>query len=106
VSKHTTCDDVDEDGVKRLVGVLVCRCRRRDVDVGAVLLGMNKGRKNRNLKRHVNAHKFGKKILTKVVKNCVKITPDFVSKGYNGCQKGCQKGVGRCTPALADFMAS
>jgi hypothetical protein len=43
VLKHTTCGDVDEDGVKRLVEVPVRRCRRRDVDVGAVLLGTNKG---------------------------------------------------------------
>jgi hypothetical protein len=43
VSKHTTCNDIDEDGVKRLVEVPGCRCRRRDVDVGAVLLGTNKG---------------------------------------------------------------
>jgi hypothetical protein len=42
VSKHTTCGDVDEVGVKILFRVLGCRCRRRDVDVGAVLLGMNK----------------------------------------------------------------
>jgi hypothetical protein len=46
VSKHTTCGDVDEGGVKRLVEVLVHRCLRRDVDVGAVLFGMNKARKN------------------------------------------------------------
>jgi hypothetical protein len=48
VSKHTTCDDVDGGGVKRLVGVPVRRCRRRDVDVGAVLHGTNKARKNGN----------------------------------------------------------
>jgi hypothetical protein len=58
VSKHTTCDDVDEDGVKRLVEVPGCRCRRRDVDVGAVLLGVNKARKNRNPNTHVNAQKL------------------------------------------------
>jgi hypothetical protein len=39
-----TCDDVDGGGVKRLVGVPVGRCRRCDVDVGAVLLGTNKAR--------------------------------------------------------------
>jgi hypothetical protein len=44
VSKHTTCGDVDEAGGKRLVEVP--GCRRRDVDVGAVLFGMNKARKN------------------------------------------------------------
>jgi hypothetical protein len=84
VSKHTTCDDVDEDGVKRLVGVPVCRCCRRNVDVGAVLLDTNKERKNRNPNTHVNAQKFGAK---RTHKSCVKITPNFYVKGTNGCQK-------------------
>jgi hypothetical protein len=81
VSKHTTCGDVDEDEVQRLVEVPGCRCRRRDVDVGAVLFGTNKARKNRNPNTHVNARKFGSKRLTKVVKIYVKITPDFYVKG-------------------------
>jgi hypothetical protein len=90
VSKHTTCDDVDEDGVKRLVGVPGCRCRRRDVDVGAVLLGTNKARKNRNPNTHVNARKIWgkKKRLTNVVKSCMKITPDFVSNGEMDVKRG------------------
>jgi hypothetical protein len=77
VSKHTTCGDVDEGGVKRLVKVPVHRCRRRNVDVGAVLLGTNKVRKN-----------LGQKRLTKVVKICVKITPDFLSKGQMNVKRG------------------
>jgi hypothetical protein len=49
--------------------------------------------------------------LTKVVKVCVKITPDFVSKCQMDIKRGiivlrrCQQCVGGCTPALADFMA-
>jgi hypothetical protein len=72
VSKHTTCDDVYEDGVKRLVGVPVCRCRRRDVDVGMVLFGTNKASKNRNPNTLVNAQKFGAK------------------RTHKGCQNLCQ----------------
>jgi hypothetical protein len=41
-----TCDGVKDGEVKRLVEVPVCRCLHRDVDVGAVLFGMNKARKN------------------------------------------------------------
>jgi hypothetical protein len=67
VSKHTTCGDVDEGGVKRLVEVPVRRYRRRNVDVGVVLLGTNKARKNRNPNTHVNVQKFGAKGLTKVI---------------------------------------
>jgi hypothetical protein len=52
--KHTTCGDVDGGGVKRLVGVPVHRGHRHDVDVGAVLLGTNKARENRNPNTHVN----------------------------------------------------
>jgi hypothetical protein len=88
VSKHTTCGDVDESGVKRQVGGQVRRCRHRDVDVDAVLLGTNKARKNRNPNTHVNARKFGAKRLTKVVKICVKITPDFVSKEQMDVKRG------------------
>jgi hypothetical protein len=58
----------------------VRRCRRRDVDVDAVLLGTNKARKNRNPNTHVNSQKFGAKRTHKVVKTYVKITLDFVSK--------------------------
>jgi hypothetical protein len=61
VSKHTTCGDVNEGGVKRLVEVSGCRCLRRDDDVGMVVFGMNKARKNRNPNTHVNARKFGAK---------------------------------------------
>jgi hypothetical protein len=88
VSKHTTCGDVDEGGVKRLVGVSVCRCLRRDVDVGAVLLGTNKARKNQNPNTHVNAQKFGAK---RTYKSCQSLYQDnarFCVKGTNGCQKG------------------
>jgi hypothetical protein len=88
VSKHTTCSDVDEGGLERLVEVPGCRCLHRDVDVGAVLLGTNKVRKNRNPNTHVNSQKFGAKELTNVVKICVKIMPDFCVKGTIGCQKG------------------
>jgi hypothetical protein len=113
VSKHTTCGDVDEGGVKRLVEVPGCRCRHRDVDVDAVLFGTNKARKNQNSNTLVNARKFGAKGLTKVVKICVKITPDFVAKGSNRCQKGyydvkteCQHGAYVCIPALPGVEAS
>jgi hypothetical protein len=69
VSKHTTSGDVDDSGFKRLGGVPVCRCHHRDVDVGAVLLGMNKARKNRNPNTHVNAQKiWSKKDLQKFSK--------------------------------------
>jgi hypothetical protein len=45
--------------------------------------------------------------LTKVVKDCVKITPDFVSKGQMDVKRGImvlngdQNVAGGCTPALA-----
>jgi hypothetical protein len=57
-AKHTTCDDVNEDGVKRLVGIPGCRCLHRDVDVGAVLYDTTKTRKNRNPNTLVNARKI------------------------------------------------
>jgi hypothetical protein len=66
----------------------VRRCRHRDVDVSAVLLGTNKARKNRNPNTHVNARKFGAKRLTNVVKSCIKITPDFMSKGLMDVKRG------------------
>jgi hypothetical protein len=69
MSKHTTCNDVDEDGVKRLVEVPRCRCLRRDVDVGTILLGTNKACKNQNLNTHVNARKFGAKRTHKSCQN-------------------------------------
>jgi hypothetical protein len=81
VSKHTTCDNVDEGGVKRLVEVPGCRCRRRDVDVGAVLLGTNKARKNRNPNTHVNSQKFGAQ---RTHKSCQKLYQD--NAGF--CVKG------------------
>jgi hypothetical protein len=65
VSKHTTCDDVDGGGVKRLVEVPGCRCLRRDDDVGAVVFDTNKARKNRNPNTHVHAQKFGAKMTHK-----------------------------------------
>jgi hypothetical protein len=88
VSKHTTCDDVDGGGVKRLVGVPGCRCRRRDVDVGAVLLGMNKARKNQNPNTHVNAQTFGAKRIHKNCQNLCQDNAGFCVKVSNGCQKG------------------
>jgi hypothetical protein len=84
VSKHTTCSDVDEDGVKRLVGVPVCRCHHRDVDVGAILLVMNKARKNQNPNTHVNARKFGAK------------------RTHKSCQNLCQDNAGFCQRSLMD----
>jgi hypothetical protein len=88
VSKHTTCDDVDEGGVKRLVEVPGCRCRRRDVDVGAVLLGTNKACKDRNPNTHVNAQKFGAKRTHKSCQNLCQDNARFYVKGTNGCSKG------------------
>jgi hypothetical protein len=89
VSKHTTCDDVDEDGIKRLVEVPVHRCRRRVVDVSAVLLSMNKACKNRNPNTHVNSQKFGAKRTHKCCQSfCYKITPEFVSKGQMDVKRG------------------
>jgi hypothetical protein len=82
VSKHTTCDDVDEGGVKRLVKVPVCRCRHRDVDVGAVLFGTNKAHKNRNPNTHVNSQKFGAK------------------KTHTSCQKLCQDNARFCVKGV------
>jgi hypothetical protein len=87
VSKHTTCDDVDEDGVKRLVKVPRCRCCRRDVDVGAVLLGTNKERKNQNPNTHVNAQKFEAKRTHKCCQSLCQDNAGFYVKGTNGCQK-------------------
>jgi hypothetical protein len=88
VSKHTTCDDVDEGGVKRLVEVPGCRCLRRDVDVGAVLLGTNKARKNRNSNTLVNAQKFEAKMTHKSCQNLCQDNAGFCVKRSNGCQKG------------------
>jgi hypothetical protein len=88
VSKHTTCGDVDEGGVKRLVEVPVRRCLRRDVDVGAVLFGMNKARKNRNPNTLINAQKFGAKRTHKSCQNLCQDNVGVLSKGSNGCQKG------------------
>jgi hypothetical protein len=88
VSKHTTCGDVDEGGVKRLVGVPGCQCLHRDVDVGAVLFGTNKARKNRNPNTRVNARKFGAKRTHKNCQNLCQDNAGFCVKGSNGCQIG------------------
>jgi hypothetical protein len=88
VLKHTTCDDVDGGGVKRLVRVLVRRCRRRDVDVGAVLLGTNKARKNQNPNTLVNAQKIVAKRTHKNCRNWCHDSARFFVKVSNGCQKG------------------
>jgi hypothetical protein len=89
VSKHTTCGNVDEGGVKRLVKVPVRRCRRRDVDVGAVILGTNKARKTETRTHKLMSKNLELKELTKVVKICVKITPDFVSN----CRMDVKRGI-------------
>jgi hypothetical protein len=102
VSKHTTCDDVDEGEVKRLVEVPGCRCLRHDVDVDAVLFGMNKACKNQNPNKHVNARKFEAK---RTHRSCQNL--DFMSKGQMDVKRGIivlkrrQIGVKRCSPALA-----
>jgi hypothetical protein len=88
VSKHTTCSDVDEGGVKRVVEVPVRRCRRRDVDVGTVLLGTNKAHKNRNPNTHINARKFWAKRTHKSYQNLCQDNVGFCVKLSNGCQKG------------------
>jgi hypothetical protein len=67
VSKHTTCGDVDEGGVERLVEVPGCRCLRRNVDVVAVVFGTNKARKNQNPNTLVNAQKF---VVKRTHKSC------------------------------------
>jgi hypothetical protein len=72
---------------------------------------MNKARKNRNPNTQVNARKFGQNGLTKVVKMCVKITPEFVSKGQMDVKRGNmvlkrgQIGSKVCRPALAGVTA-
>jgi hypothetical protein len=58
---------------------------------------------------------LGQKGLTKVVKICVTITPDFSVKGTNGCQRGIMVlkreqnvvkiRMGQSTPAFASFLA-
>jgi hypothetical protein len=88
VSKHTTCGDVNEDGVKRLVGFLGCRCLCRDVDVGAVVLAQTRHAKTEIQTQTSMTENLGQKELTKVVKICVKIMPYFESKGSNGVKRG------------------
>jgi hypothetical protein len=88
VSKHTTCGDVDEDKVKRLVGVPVRRCRRRDVDVDAVLRGTTRHSKTKIRTHKLMPKNLEQKGLTKVVKVCVKITPDFMSKRQMDVKRG------------------
>jgi hypothetical protein len=109
VSKHTTCGDVDEGGVKRLLEVPGCRCLRRDVDVGAVILARTRHAKTEIRTDTLMPENLEQKGLTKVVKICVKITPDFVAKESNRCQKGyygIRTGEIRCMPALAGVTAS
>jgi hypothetical protein len=108
VSKHTTCSDVDEDGVKRLVEILGCRCHHRDVDVGAVLLA-----RTRQAKTEIRTHssipqKFGAKRTHECCQNLCQDNARFYVKGSNECQKGyygvkmwCQNELGGCRPALA-----
>jgi hypothetical protein len=84
VLKHTTCNDVKEDGVKRLVEVLGCH----DVDVGAVLFGTNKEHKNRNPNTQVNAQKFGAKRTHKSYQNLCQDNTGFCIKVSKRCQKG------------------
>jgi hypothetical protein len=62
-----TSGDVDEDGVKRLVKVPGCRCCCHDVDVGAVLLGTNKGTQKLKPEHTSMPNNLGQKGLTKVV---------------------------------------
>jgi predicted thioredoxin/glutaredoxin len=58
----------------------VRRCRHHDVDVGAELLGTNKAQKTKTRTHTSLSKNLEQKGLTKVVKICVKITPEFVSK--------------------------
>jgi hypothetical protein len=81
VSKHATCGDVDEGGVKRLVGVPVRRCRRRDVDVVAVLLGTNKALTNQDPNTHGNSQNFGAKRTHKRCQNLCQENAGFYVKG-------------------------
>jgi hypothetical protein len=71
-----TCGDVDEDGVKRLVEVPVHRCRRRDVDVGAVLLGMNK-----HTKTEIRTHMSMPENLGQKLQNLCQDNTGFCVKG-------------------------
>jgi hypothetical protein len=112
-----TCGDVDEDGVKRLVKVLGYRCFRRDVDVGAVLLGMNKARKNQNPNTHINSQKFGAK---RTHKCCKKLCQDNIGflcqRGLMDVKRGnmvlkrvkseCQNEAGGCRRMYTSFSRS
>jgi hypothetical protein len=103
-----SCGDVEEDGVKRLVEVPLCRCRRRDVDVGAVLLGTNKARKNRNPNTHVNAQKFGAKRTHKSCQNLCLDNAEFCAKGYYDVKtesRWMYAGFSRFGPALAGVVS-
>jgi hypothetical protein len=91
----------------------VRRCRRRDADVGAVLLGTNKARKNRNPNTHVNAQKFGAKRTHKSCQNLYQDNARFYVKVSNGCQKGyydvkmgCQNKTGGCWRMYTGFSQS
>jgi hypothetical protein len=112
VSKHTTCGDVDEDEVKRLVKVPGCRCLHRDVDVDAVLLGTNKARQKPKPEHTSEFPKFwGKKDSQKLSKFVSRERRIFMSKGQMDVKRGnygvktgtkcCQHGAGGCIPALA-----
>jgi hypothetical protein len=75
-------------GVKTLVGVPMCQCQRRDVDVGAVLLGTNKARNNRNPNTHINSQKFGAKSTHKICQNLCQDNTRFYCKGVKWMSKG------------------
>jgi hypothetical protein len=102
VSKHTTCGDVDEGGVKRLVEVPGCQCLGRDDDVGMVVFGTNKARKNRNPKTHVHAQKFGAKRTHKSYQIDVKSGNMVLKRGV----KTKSADVGGCIPVLPGLEAS
>jgi hypothetical protein len=87
VSKHTTCGDVDEGGVKRLVEVLGCRCLRRDVDVDVVLFGTNEARKNQNPATQVNAQEFWAKRTQKSYQNLSQDNTGIYFKGIKWMSK-------------------
>jgi hypothetical protein len=88
VSKHTTCGNVEEGGVKRLVEVSGCRCLRRDDDVGTVVFGTNKAHKNRNPNTHVNVRKFGGKRTHKSCQNLCQDNARVCFKGVKWMLKG------------------
>jgi hypothetical protein len=73
---------------KKLVEIPVRRCHRRDVDVGAVLLGMNKARKTEN-RTHMSMPKnLEQKKDSQSCQNLCQDNTGFCVKLSNGCQKG------------------